>query len=173
MSGRLGPLLVLLFATGLAGCGDGWKDYVSTEGGFQARMPGTVKTESRTLLTPAGQALPISSYSVEQKKGDGEVVFSVLVYGEAKEPIQDLSAEVPKMAREMGGSILSQKECEVDGAKGVQLEIQLAKEKDGRAALRMFIHEGRLYQLVVVGPNARAEADDVQKFWDSFRLLRP
>lgn len=173
MRSRLRPVTLLLLAAALAGCGDGWNDYVSTEGGFQVRMPGAVKTESRTLLTPAGQALPISSHSVEQKRSEGETVFSVLVYGEARDAIQDLSAEVPRLAREMGGTVVSQKECEVDGAMGVQLEIKLDKAKEARAVIRMFNHDGRLYQLVVVGPKARADAGDVQKFWNSFRLLRP
>jgi hypothetical protein len=73
------------------------------------------------------------------------------------------------MAVQYDGKIMEDKEITVAGHKGHAFEL-LTRTPKGYSAGRIFVANDRLYQLVVLGPDARASAPDVQKFLDSFQL---
>jgi hypothetical protein len=70
------------------------------------------------------------------------------------------------------GTLIYKRECTVEGHKGLEFEVKIKKPREGYAVDRMFLANNRLYQLIVIGANYRADSKEVKEFWDSFKLTK-
>ena len=159
------PILALVF---LQDDPTKWQDYESRAGKFSSRMPGKVKTESRTQTLPSGDTFTLYAHGVDK----GDCAF-MIAYADL--PIKgqgfDYTACVNAMTSTWAGKLLYQKNIKVMGNDGVEFESKISKPGTGWAAGRVFVHDGRVYQLIALGRNIRAQNKDVQLFWNSFKLL--
>jgi len=48
----------------------------------------------------------------------------------------------------------------------------ITKPQNGYLAERLFRHNSRLYQLLVIASSTKAASKEVQKFWDVFKLIK-
>jgi hypothetical protein len=165
---RLLLLPCALLLLGLCGCNPKWEDFESIEGNFRCRMPGTVKTETMSRSFPGG-TLTLKAAGVSRK----DAAFMV---GYADNPIPgrdfDYAAAIKAMAQTWRGEVLYQHSVAVDGIRGMEFEAKISYPGDGWAAGRIFVHKKRIYQLLALGENVRAESKEVREFWESFQLLK-
>lgn len=155
----------------VVGCGGGaaeWKEINSQEGRFTVRMPGSVKEEKlQQEKTPVGPLTLIVHVS-ESGKDTYRVEYTDLP---PKVPFE-LADFVQPIAARYDGKVTEEKEHEFAGHKGRAFEIEAQKPK-GYVTGRVYVVQNRLYQLLAIGPNARASSAEVKKFFDSFKLIDP
>jgi hypothetical protein len=125
-------------------------------------MPGKPKSETRDQ-----KGLTLHNFVVE-----GRDTAYLASYAELPPGGFDYAKGVQGVADAQGGKILTQSDFTVDGNTGKSYEIEISKPKAGFAAGRMVVIDGRLYQLLVVGSKIRATDPDVNKFFESFKLIK-
>jgi hypothetical protein len=163
---RFVPALALLLLTG---CGIQWQDYSCMEGSFTCRMPGKVKTETKTLNFPGG-TLTMDAHGVELPNGAFMVAFMKLP--RTGMPF-DYTACVKAMVRTWQGELIySKRGPMLEGVSGVEYEARIKWPKEGFATGRVFVANSRVYMLMVLGSNFRADSKEVQEFWNSFKLMK-
>lgn len=164
MSKRL-PWLCFLCVPFVSGCGMNWQDYESTDGKFAVKLPGSPKCMERTMATPIGR-LTIKMVLAESKNWAYGVGYADLPKGK---PF-DLHEAVRGTAMGVGGKVLVQRPCTLDGIKGSEFEIEVTKPDNGFAAGRIYVTKGRYYQILAIGNSTRLDSSDVQEFLDSFKF---
>ena len=154
-----GCVLALLAVT--AGCQKPieWQNYTSKEGNYSAQMPGTPKSQSQQ---EAG--LTVHADTVELSNGAYAVSYTDLPKGA---PF-DLDGAVKGVVSGMKGELVQSKEITLEGKPGREFTFKIPGK--GAGAARLFVKDGRLYQLIVAGSNVDLSSDDVQKFFTSFKL---
>ena len=163
---RFVPALVLIL---LAGCGYQWQDYSSMEGSFTCRMPGKVKTETKTMHFPGGKLI-MDAHGVELSNGAFMVAYMKMP---RRNMPFDYSACVKAMVRTWQGEVIYSKRGPVlDDISGVEFEARIKWPKDGFATGRVFVANNRVYMLLVMGTNFRSDTPEVKEFWNSFKLLK-
>jgi hypothetical protein len=150
----------------LGGCGYKWQDFKAPDGSYSCSLPGSPKSESRSQATPAG-VLTLTAQVVDVKNAAFLVGYFQLPPGGTF----DYDAGINGVLRNAGGTLTYKKEVTVDGQKGYEFEATITKPRNGYLACRIFRHKDRLYELLVIGASTKASSKDVQKFWDSFKLL--
>jgi hypothetical protein len=149
-----------------------WKEVAPPGIGFQALMPGTHRLEQRTQETPAGK-VELHKFTVEPK-GKKELFMIVSV----RFP-NDVSRELGGTANllELGrkdvlsasqGQLKSEKQIVLSGWPGLELEVLPPKGAIIKA--RIYATKNQIYQVSVHVPKIRLTSEDVQKFFDSFKL---
>lgn len=163
---RMLPLCVLVLLS-VSGCGYKWQECKSADGNYSCLLPGSAKAQSRSQMSPVGM-LTFHVQAAEVKNAAFLVGYSDLP------PVGafDYDAGIAKALANVSGKLTYKKEVTVDGLKGYEFEATITKPRNGYLAERMFRHKNRLYQLLVIGANTKASSKDVQKFWDSFKLLK-
>jgi hypothetical protein len=160
---KVAPALLLLLPLACSGTIT-WTDYSSPEGKYSVLMPsGTPKDEVRT----GANGLTIKAHGVEVRNGAYLAAYADL----PALTTFDYGAAINAMAGTYQGKVLSQTDFTLDGFTGKTFEMEIAKPK-GFASGRILVANGRLYQIVVMGTNARASDADVQKFLGSFKLTK-
>ena len=142
-----------------------WSEHKSDTGRYTVRMPGTVKTGSMPLPIP-GANVTMYYALVESKDHAYMVAYADLPGGG---PF-DYDAAVKAMAKTWGGTVNYQKKVKVGGLDGVEFEAKVTKPATGHATGRLFLHKGRLYEVLALGTKIRASSKDVKMFWDSFKV---
>ena len=156
-----GPLMIALLA---GGCGKPeWKEFSSAEGKFKVLFPGTPKSEKR-----AAGPMTLTAHGAEVRNGVYMVSYGDLPAGS---PF-DYSKSIQGMAGPWGGNVLSETDVTVEGAKGKGFEMEVTSPRKGYATGRIVVINGRLYQIFALGSDMRASNADVQKFLDSFKLIK-
>jgi len=168
MAVRTHLLLLLTLTLLLSGCGYSWQDYSSDEGKFSCRMPGKVKTESRSQALPLGGNITLHAHGVDLRNAAFMVAYADL----PRSVPFDYKAAVDGMTQAWDGTVNYQKEVTVDGHKGVEFEAKIKKPKNGYAAGRIFVADGRLYEVIALGTNTKGDSKDVQEFMNSFKLKK-
>jgi hypothetical protein len=164
---RLLPALGLLLA---AGCGPSFTEYTSAEGRFSVRVPATPHVTRQEIpgatVFLATVEQPAGRYVVgwmDIKTEPGEAVASEWVsLGNARD----------SAVRSVHGSLLSDNKVALGDRKypGLDLLIELPG-KESLTRERMYLVNGRLYQVMVTGRKWWVESADTPKFLDSFRLV--
>jgi len=71
------------------------------------------------------------------------------------------------------GKLLSERSISLNGYRGRELEIEIADDSDTAIArLRIYLVGNRLYYIYTLAPEDRASSPSVEKFLDSFKLVR-
>lgn len=157
------PLAVLLAVT-LSACSPkyDWRDYRGKEAPYSVLFPGKPATQTRMVRLDRLEV----GMSMTAAEIDG-VVFAIgtAQLADAAQAPAALDAMRTAMVNNIGGAITASKT--LDG--GAQ-EID-ASGKAMRLVGRFIAREARVYQVVVIGPPQKIEAETVETFFSSLKIL--
>ncbi len=136
-----------------------WREFASAEGRFSAVLPGRAHHESKPLAAAPGATLQLWSARA------GESLFGV---GYADLPAAD-EALIDKtrdaMLASVGGRLIEDRALIRNGLAGRSL---VAEAGDSILSAQLLLGDGRLYQLVVLGPKSAVTPADLDLFFSSF-----
>lgn len=160
-------LVGLAAVLGTSGCArPEFKEFVSAEGGYKVLMPGTPKEQTQNK-----DGINIKLYTVEERNGGYMVSHTDAVLA-PKIHDMELQARLDGSRDGMmkGANAQLKQETKITLANTHQGR-ELRGEVPGKGFMRarIFIFNGRLYQLMVVGKNeAYVTSEDATRFLDSF-----
>jgi hypothetical protein len=159
---RIAPIGLLSLA--LAACGGpGPKPYTNAAWGFGVTFQGDPKV-TETAATPGNP----KSFSAEAKAGGRDYVVSVTDATVSGKTPDQLLAQAPQATADgEGGTLLPPTAVSVGGVSGREFVINrpnLPVERD-----RIFVSNGRFYQLVTQSPYGPKDSETT-KFFDSFHF---
>ncbi|MTV41881.1 hypothetical protein [Duganella radicis] len=158
--------LPLMLALLLSACSPkyDWRDYRSNDAPYAVLFPGKPATQTRSIkLDQLDVSMTMSAADV-----DG-VIFAVgsAQLADAARAPAAVAAMKTAMVNNIGATITSSKTLD-NGA----LEVDASGTANGqpmRLIGRFLAKEKRIYQVVVIGPARRIEADSVETFLTSFK----
>jgi hypothetical protein len=148
----------------LTGPGD-WALFTSKEGRFSANFPGNPDKTQKD-----NQDNVTTTFTVNQEKG--AIAYMVVYTDYAKDiskadPKTVLQAVVDQFAKDTK----AKKDIKLNGYPGIELSLMMDQAGTKLAmTLRVYIVEGRLYQVLVVSELGLKDKAQAEKFLDSFRL---
>jgi hypothetical protein len=151
---------------------DQWKEYSPEGTGFTVLMPGTPKVEQQSQPTDVG---PIMMYihMVERDNAAFLVMYSDFPAEMVKAVDADTLLDGGVNGAAQGGKLISQKKIEIDGHKGREF---VAEKAEGTLQLtlkaRTYLVGNRLYQAITSAVKGSEPWADIDKFLDSFKLLK-
>jgi hypothetical protein len=151
-------------ALALVGCGDGLQEYVSEEGGFRVLFPAAPSTAPDPDL-PRG----VRKVSHVERSGSYAVAWEEVGDGEGG-AAERLDRACDAAVKKLKGKELARSTIKLHGEHpGRELVIEWP---DGRGVThqRMYLVEGRLYQVVASGLKWWMDTPRPRKVLDSFRL---
>jgi len=161
------PLAPLLLALALCACSPkyDWRDYRSNDAPYAVLFPGKPASQTRSIkLDQLDVSMTMSAASV-----DG-VVFAVgsAQLADAAQAPAAVDAMQTAMVKNISASITSSRQL-AGGAR----EVDASGTEKGQAMRligRFVAKDNRIYQVVVIGPAAKIEAEPVETFLTSFKL---
>jgi hypothetical protein len=146
-----------------------WREVVSSEGGFSVLLPARVRVESRPLSGIAGNPVMHlwSAKTADTLFGAG---YADLAAGDAAA----LANLRDGMVRNLQGKIVSDRDVRAGTIAGREF---LAEGLIGGAPaamrLRLLVSGARVYQLVAIGRAGAVTPEELDMFFESFRLRAP
>lgn len=151
-----------------------WKKFTSTDGRFTILMPGNPKRERQTQNTKIGP-INIQSFAVERKQ---EGVAYIVAYADLPNSIAQranaqkvLDGSREGALRVAQGKLLNQRNISLSGYPG--REIEFVNPKGLITKNRVYLVNGRLYQIVVVTKQETQKylSGSIAGFLNSFSLI--
>jgi hypothetical protein len=181
--GKQSKVGLLLVSAAYLACGCGtppggqppstWQEFTSREGRFAILMPGQPIQD--TDVPAAGKGLDafhkFSCYRDNKKE-----LFMVWYTDLPDVTLQKLGADklvdilTDGVAKDAKGTILDKRAVSLDGAAGA--EVRVKTPGTGVITARVFVSRNWAYQVCAAMPTGKASSEDVQRFLDSFRLLK-
>lgn len=157
-------MLMLMLTITLSACSPkyDWRDYRSADAPYAVLFPAKPATQTRTIeLDQLAVSMTMTASDI-----DG-VVFAIGVVqlADAAQAPAALTAMQTAMVNNIGGAITSSKQIP---AGGVDIE---ASGKAMRLLGRFVAKDKRVYQIVIVGPAQKIEAEPAETFFTSFKFL--
>ena len=124
-------------------------------------MPGTPTSQTRnqTGLTTHADTVDVGNCGY------------VVTYADVPPgPPRDLDNVEKGVVNAANGELIQSKTMTIEGKPGLEFSFKFPGK--GTGAERVFDADNRLYQLIVIGPNVDVGAEDVQKFFNSFKLTK-
>jgi hypothetical protein len=149
-----------------------WKEVAPAQVGFQALMPGTPRQDHQTQQTPAGN-IELDKFIVEPK-GKNEL-FMVMSMRFPDAVGRALGG--PQKLLELGrkdvlaasqGQLKSEKQITLNDWPGLEMEVLPAT--GGILKSRVYATNNQLYTVTVGVSQVRLSSEDVQTFFESFKL---
>jgi hypothetical protein len=135
-------------------------------GGFRVEMPGLPQKA-------VGSAMVTVPFPLNEVVYAADVVPArtgfVVAYGNSRDAVpaeQKLQTLARNFANQNNGTIVNQREAEVDGKKGIAFEIN--SRDRGTIAVRACFHEGRLFALAFGSRQLPVTCAEATRFFDSF-----
>jgi hypothetical protein len=168
------PALILAIFT-LAGCATAtpdWQTFTSPEGDFSVDMPGNPVADNQESSTDQG-SITVHLYTVRIGNSDYIVAYSDYPEGMiAATGVQAFLDDIRNNAiNNTKGKLLAEETIELNGNPGRSLRVE-SPDGTGIAQARMLLVGNRLYQVFVATEKVNAETADVQRFLNSFTLLK-
>jgi hypothetical protein len=158
----------------------GWQVYRSDDGDYSVQFPGKpAVTAQKANSTVAGEIdIHVATF---RRAANEDFVVLYNDYPEGRAPTGDLeklydNARLGGLANSGGGRLASERKVVLGDLSGREIKIDVPAAKvagGGVIQARYFLKDGRLYQVIYRGPKAKAKADEVAAFLDSFRLTEP
>jgi hypothetical protein len=150
-----------------------WKAFTSEAGRFSVLLPRTPRQTTQTVDTGVGavdeHAFTVMHGSITYLVSYGDYPQNVL----ARNPQAALDAFGDGAVASMEGKLLSERAISTNGHLGRELEIRLADDSGAAIVrLRIYVVGNRLYTVYTLAPEERASSPNVEKFLDSFKLVR-
>jgi len=146
-----------------------WKEFKSTKGQFSLTLPGTPKEQTETINTQAGD---IDLHLFLLEKSDIAYMVGYSDYPEdllkVAKPQQILDGARDGAVSNVKGELLQEKTATLKGHKGREIKIKTEK---GIIRARLFLVGSRLYQLMVITGKEKALSKNIEKSFDSFKIL--
>lgn len=180
-----------------------WREFVSTEGGFRALFPSSgfsspLRVPSPSMVVGTERRLGAnlmggSSYSASATKTSGGAIIEFTVqYVDATNMTTPLSAEqideLMNYQRERldefhhgfyrSGTLISERNLMLDQYVGREFIFEAQGHSDDVyenyfSAWRYYWVSPRLYILYVLAPTETSSLEEIEKFFDSFKLIAP
>jgi hypothetical protein len=144
-----------------------FRPFTCGPGGFTALMPGTPQEKQESVPTPAGPSV-CYLYSVYAGGQGWMVCYRDLLFGDP-DPQRTMAEMAKELAGDSGGTVVSEKVLpgEYPGR-----EAQLRAAGSLNARMRFYLVGRRLYGLVAAGSAADVMSPDVDRFFESFKLMK-
>ena len=154
-----------------------WPEFTSEIGHFSVQLPSTPAEQVQTVSSDAGD-IDMYIYMVEK----GDAAYGVM-FNQMPEEIASLSDEASLKLmldggrdgalENIGGVLTSEDEISIDSYPGRHIVFAIPEEAisgGGEGVLRIFIVDGKMYQLIAIGGKGALPAGEVANFMDSFTL---
>jgi hypothetical protein len=156
---------------GGSGNADAGALYRTPSGGFQVRFPEGKAPEVEEKTITGGSAA-VHLFKVQYGTSGYIVTYDDFAKGSARAPQLILDGAREGVVETTGGTIDSEPPVTLDGHPGLDLAVTATTSGiTMRQRVRVFLVDGRLYQLIVVAPSWSGATVVEQEFFDSFRLL--
>jgi hypothetical protein len=149
-----------------------WRELRVEDGGYSVSLPGRPSEQARPLaVTPqVGAQITMRQWSARAKE-------SVFAAGYADFPFADekrLAEVSDALVRNISGRVEKRVAVALDSMSGLET-VATGRSADAPLALRVRIYADgpRLYQVAVLGRPGDIPEDELDRFFSSFRLLRP
>ncbi|MRW87274.1 hypothetical protein GJ698_24700 [Pseudoduganella sp. FT26W] len=157
-----GTLALLLLAALLAGCSPkyDWRDYRSPDAPYAVLFPGKPATQTRAIkLDQLAVSMTMAATEI-----DG-VVFAIgsAQLADAAQAADALAAMQSAMVSNIGGTVSSRRTLA-----GGAVEVE-ASGGNMRLSGRFLAQGRQIYQIVVVGPPQKIDAETLETFFSSFK----
>lgn len=150
-----------------------WKEFTSEEGRFSILMPRTPRQTVETVDTPVGE---IDEYAFTVIHGNITYIARYSDYPRnvlTNDPQAILDAFRNSAVASVEGKLLDERSISIDGYLGRELKIKIADDADTAIVqIRIYLVGNRLYYIYTLAPEERASSPSVDKFLDSFKLVR-
>ncbi len=156
---------------GGAGNADAGSLYRTPSGGFHVRFPeGKAPEVEEKTITGGGAAVHL--FKVQYGTSGYIVTYDDFAKGSGRAPQLILDGAREGVVETTGGTIDSERPVTLDGHPGLDLAVTATTSGiTMRQRVRVFLVDGRLYQLIVVAPSWSGATVVEQDFFDSFKLL--
>jgi hypothetical protein len=153
-----------------------WKEVGDAESGFRILMPGAPGRQVRPGNVRGAVGQPVRWSSIT---GDGTHRFTVLVIDFGQRELPTDAAGLRRLLEESdstalwGQKIMSQREVQVGGRSGAELELAQEDPEFGdneHMVMRLVTANGKFYTLVLGAPHGKFDAKIRSLFFDSFHL---
>jgi hypothetical protein len=149
------------------------EEFSSEAGNFSISTPKTMEETQQSVQTPVG---PINIYTFTAESNDSAYVVAYSDYPPEivaqSDPEMLLDSSRDGALNNLGGTLVSEEVIDLDGNPGRSLVIDTATETGDKATInsRIYLVNNRLYQILVVTPESKAEKVDSAAFLESFSL---
>jgi hypothetical protein len=156
---------------GGAGNADAGALYRTPSGGFQVRFPeGKAPEVEEKTITGGGAAVHL--FKVQYGTSGYIVTYDDFAKGSGRAPQLILDGAREGVVETTGGTVDSERPVTLDGHPGLDLAVTATTSGiTMRQRVRVFLVDGRLYQLIVVAPSWSGATVVEQEFFDSFKLF--
>jgi hypothetical protein len=150
-----------------------WLEYSSQEGRFKVLMPAQPTVETKIPPGGQGQGAIHKAFVFRDNKRE---LFQVLYLDFPETSVSNLGPDklvdilASGVASDAKGTIQERRMVALGEAPGA--EVKVSVPNTGVITARVFLSGGRGYQVIVAMPSAKASSGDVQRFLDSFQLLK-
>ncbi|MGF1458645.1 MAG: hypothetical protein ACFBSG_06410 [Leptolyngbyaceae cyanobacterium] len=147
--------------------------FSSETGQFSIATPEPFEETQQSVQTPVG---PVEIHTFTAETGDSAYVVAYSDYPEEivdqTDPQVLLNSSRDGAVGNLGGTLISESELELEGHPGRALVIRADAEQGETATISSHIYlvDNRLYQVLVVAPENSPEAGTSAAFLDSFDL---
>ncbi len=161
---------------------EGWIEYTADDSGFTARLPQQPDVQSQTVPTEAGD-LEIVMYVVEQSasallishNGLPAQLSEMVAAGDAETINAMLDGGRDGAMGNVSGVVQNEQEITIDGNSGRDIIFTVdgsvsptGTAIDGRA--RIIVTPDRLWQILVLASEGEMDPEQVNAFFDSFKI---
>lgn len=152
-----------------------FKEFQSKEGRFKVLIPGTPKELERSTA-----GIRTKMYVIEIKN-NGAYMAAYADKPGTKDAKDDVIEKVLKASRDgvisnFNGKLLKDSSIKLNDkypGRDFEVELEFPDDKSKRLArLRIYLVDGRLYQVHVLGTKEFVTSDEATKFLDSFALIK-
>lgn len=164
-------LLVLFLVIFATGCSQP-QAYDSSSGRFTIDFPGKPKEQSQTVQTPVG-SIAVHIIMYESRSAAYGVTYSDFPASHIESSSVDeiLDGACQGAARNIGGTIISQKPISIGNHPGQEVKVAASTSgKKVEVRNRIYLVGNRLYQVVVTSTPGDTEDSTANKFVNSFKL---
>jgi hypothetical protein len=147
-----------------------WRDFTSPDGSFTIALPGDPIEKKETTKTAAGN-MDMHLFTLDLRNISYAVIYTdfppaFLQMPNAAEKL--LEGGRNGAVAQVKGRLVSDQPISIGRHPGRELQIECSQ---GTILARIYIIDGRLYQMIVLTPTGKAISHDARKFLESFRVV--
>jgi hypothetical protein len=149
-----------------------WREFTSVEGGFQVQMPG--QPTYQKSLPPQGMGLVVV-HKWFVFRDNKRQLFQVMRMDFPEAAVRNLGTDkavevmASGLAADFKGNLLYKIRIRLGDVPGAELEV---KAPNGIVRARVYLSGTRGYHVVAAMPDEKTSPEEVQHYFESFRLLK-
>jgi hypothetical protein len=164
---------IALTLTACQGSQATYEEFSSESGNFTIDAPETLEETQQSVQTPVGP-IDIHTFTTESENSAYVVAYSDYPSEimEQTDPETLLNSSRDGAINNLGGTLVSEEDIDLDGNPGRSLVIDTAAGTEEAATInsRIYLVDNRLYQVLVVVPEGEEKVIDSTAFLESFEL---